>query len=72
MPHLTDRTSSGFCVWFTGLSSAGKSTLAVELAGRLGGDGRRVSLFDGVGDPGAEREDRNANVMAMADRAVRF
>jgi sulfate adenylyltransferase len=37
----------GFCVWFTGLSSAGKSTIAEILAMLLMEHGRHVTLLDG-------------------------
>jgi sulfate adenylyltransferase len=37
----------GVCVWLTGLSGAGKSTIAGILAGRLERRGRPVTLLDG-------------------------
>jgi adenylylsulfate kinase len=37
----------GFTVWFTGLSGAGKSTIANLLAQRLKAMGKRVELLDG-------------------------
>ena len=37
----------GFCVWFTGLSSAGKSTIAEILATLLMEHGRHVTMLDG-------------------------
>ncbi|MGD9483606.1 adenylyl-sulfate kinase, partial [Streptomyces sp. TRM70308] len=47
-------TSQKFCtclpgatVWLTGLPSAGKTTIAHELAGRLRAEGRRVEVLDG-------------------------
>ncbi len=43
-PHSTDR---GCCIWLTGLSGAGKSTVAGILAARLEGRGRTVTLLDG-------------------------
>ena len=39
--------SRGFVVWFTGLSGAGKSTIANALKGELEGRGRHVELLDG-------------------------
>lgn len=39
--------SSGFTVWFTGLPSAGKSTLAALLANELNKRGQEVELLDG-------------------------
>jgi len=41
------RSHQGFCVWFTGLSGAGKSTTAEIVAVRLLESGRRVTLLDG-------------------------
>jgi sulfate adenylyltransferase len=41
------RHRQGFCVWFTGLSGAGKSTTAEILAVRLLEHGRQVTLLDG-------------------------
>ena len=39
--------NSGFTIWFTGLSAAGKSTLAEALAQRLQARGQRVEILDG-------------------------
>lgn len=65
--HPSDR--SGATVWFTGLPSAGKSTIAHALAEQLRGDGLRVQVLDGdeirphlSAGLGFSREDRNANV----------
>ncbi|MGC2236231.1 MAG: bifunctional sulfate adenylyltransferase/adenylylsulfate kinase [Pyrinomonadaceae bacterium] len=41
------RHRQGVCVWLTGLSGAGKSTVAEILTVMLSRYGRRVSLFDG-------------------------
>jgi len=41
------RHRQGFCVWFTGLSGAGKSTTAEILAVKLLEHGRQVTLLDG-------------------------
>jgi len=41
------RHKQGFCVWFTGLSAAGKSTTAEILTARLQEHGRQVTLLDG-------------------------
>lgn len=40
-------TETGATVWLTGLPSAGKTTIAYELAGRLRGEGHRVEVLDG-------------------------
>jgi adenylylsulfate kinase len=37
----------GFCLWFTGLSGAGKSTIAAIVAEELRTRGRRVEVLDG-------------------------
>jgi adenylylsulfate kinase len=59
----------GATVWFTGLPSAGKSTIAHALAERLRADGARVQVLDGdeirphlSAGLGFSREDRNINV----------
>ena len=41
------RYKQGFCIWFTGLSSAGKSTTAEILTVLLQEKGRQVTLLDG-------------------------
>ena len=41
------KTKRGFCVWFTGLPSAGKSTIADILAPMLMAKGKRVTMLDG-------------------------
>ena len=62
--------SSGLTVWFTGLPSSGKTTLAGALAKRLADEGHpRVELLDGdvarehlTRGLGFSREDRDENV----------
>ena len=39
--------TSGFTVWFTGMSASGKSTLAQGLANRLRRLGKMVDVLDG-------------------------
>jgi sulfate adenylyltransferase len=63
------RASRGFCVWFTGLSGAGKSTVAEILTVMLSAFGRRVSLLDGdivrtnlSAGLGFDKKGRDANV----------
>ncbi|HEY3869043.1 MAG TPA: adenylyl-sulfate kinase [Actinocrinis sp.] len=62
-------TRNGATVWLTGLPSAGKSTLAGALAGRLAQAGRPAEILDGdemrralCSDLGFSKEDRNTNV----------
>ena len=63
---VTDR---GATVWLTGLPSAGKTTVARALAGRLTDEGHRVEVLDGdeiraflSAGLGFSREDRHTNV----------
>ena len=65
------RTAAGATVWLTGLPSAGKTTLATALAGRLSGaervenlDGDEVREFLSKG-LGFSREDRDTNVLRI-------
>ncbi len=59
----------GFCVWFTGLPSSGKSTIADQLAILLRERGRRLTMLDGdvvrthlSRGLGFTREDRDINI----------
>ena len=63
------RHKQGFCVWFTGLSAAGKSTTAEILTVLLQEFGRQVTLLDGdvvrhnlSRGLGFSREDRDLNI----------
>jgi sulfate adenylyltransferase len=63
------RHEQGFCVWFTGLSGAGKSTTAEILTELLLERGRRVTLLDGdvvrthlSKGLGFSKEDRDTNI----------
>ena len=67
---------SGFCVWFTGLPCAGKSTLAEQLAQDLQARGMDVVIFDGdavrtnlSADLGFSRAHRHANALRVATLA---
>jgi sulfate adenylyltransferase len=62
----------GVCVWFTGLSAAGKSTIAEILANLLTDHGRSVTLLDGdvvrthlSKGLGFSKEDRDANILRI-------
>jgi adenylyl-sulfate kinase len=65
--------SSGFTVWFTGMSLAGKSTLAQALANRLRRLGKLIDVLDGadveqmlgVGKAGT-KDERNAETRKLA------
>jgi sulfate adenylyltransferase len=59
----------GFCIWFTGLSGAGKSTIAEILAVLLMERGRQVTLLDGdvvrthlSKGLGFSKDDRDVNI----------
>ena len=63
------RHRQGFCIWFTGLSGAGKSTTADILTVRLLESGRQVTVLDGdvvrmllSKGLGFSREDRDSNI----------
>ncbi|MEE8584106.1 MAG: bifunctional sulfate adenylyltransferase/adenylylsulfate kinase [Acidobacteriota bacterium] len=63
------REKRGFCVWFTGLSGAGKSTTAEILTVLLLESGRQVTVLDGdvvrthlSKGLGFSRQDRDANI----------
>jgi sulfate adenylyltransferase len=63
------RDRQGVCIWFTGLSGAGKSTTAEVLTAKLLELGRRVTLLDGdvvrthlSKGLGFSKEDRDTNV----------
>ena len=40
--------STGQAIWLTGLSAAGKTTIANALSERLSAEGRRVEVLDGA------------------------
>ena len=63
------RHKQGVCIWFTGLSSAGKSTTAESLTSRLLELGRQVTLLDGdvvrthlSKGLGFDKQDRDTNI----------
>jgi len=62
----------GFCIWFTGLPSAGKSTIAEILAVMLMEQGRQATLLDGdvvrthlSKGLGFSKEDRDTNILRI-------
>jgi sulfate adenylyltransferase len=66
------RHQQGFCVWFTGLSGAGKSTTAELLVSKLLEHGRQVTVLDGdvvrtnlSKGLGFSKEDRDANILRI-------
>jgi adenylylsulfate kinase len=65
-------SGQGATIWLTGLPSAGKTTIAVELAERLRSEGHRVEVLDGdeireflSAGLGFGREDRHTNVQRI-------
>ena len=73
------RASRGATVWFTGLPSSGKSTIAAAVEEQLVGEGRPAYLLDGDnlrhglnGDLGFSAEDRTENVRRAGAVAVLF
>ena len=68
----TSSTNQGATIWLTGLSGAGKSTIAEALIVRLREAGHRVDILDGdevrqvlTADLGFSREDRFTNVQRI-------
>jgi adenylyl-sulfate kinase len=66
-------TTTGFTIWFTGLSGAGKSTISEEVKKRLQQHGRNVEILDGdlvrthlSKGLGFSREDRDTNIKRIA------
>ena len=61
--------STGYTVWFTGLSGAGKTTLSANVAAAIRDRGQRVEVLDGdvvrtnlSKGLGFSREDRDTNI----------
>jgi adenylylsulfate kinase len=70
---------TGFVVWLTGLSGAGKSTVAAKLAPALAERGHRVELLDGdeirqhlCQGLGFTRADRDANIARIGYVAAKL
>jgi len=68
-----DKGSPGFCVWLTGLPSAGKTTIARALTPRLAARGWEVELLDGdevrtglSADLGFDRKSRETHARRVA------
>jgi len=67
------RYKQGFCIWFTGLSCAGKSTIAKHLTNILQEYGRNPTVLDGdvvrthlSKGLGFSREDRDTNILRIS------
>jgi adenylyl-sulfate kinase len=66
----------GCVIWLTGLSAAGKSTIAVELEHELFGNGHQVTVLDGddirrglCSDLGYSPDDRKENIRRIGEVA---
>ena len=66
------RAKQGFCVWFTGLSGSGKSTIANALTSMLLERGRQATVLDGdvvrthlSKGLGFSKEDRDTNILRI-------
>ncbi len=66
------RYKQGVCIWFTGLSGAGKSTISEILTSKLLERGRQITLLDGdvvrthlSKGLGFSREDRDTNILRI-------
>lgn len=73
MSLIASKRDRGFVVWLTGLSGAGKSTIAEALAPILRAEGRKVEILDGdvvrtnlSRELGFSREHRDWNVARIA------
>jgi adenylyl-sulfate kinase len=71
--HDSPRHSPGVTIWLTGLSGAGKSTIATALAERLRAQGLRTEVLDGdevrenlSQGLGFSRADRDTNIRRIA------
>ena len=67
------RNKQGFCIWFTGLSGAGKSTIAKRLTNMLAEYGRNPTVLDGdvvrthlSKGLGFSKEDRDTNILRIS------
>jgi sulfate adenylyltransferase len=67
------RHKQGFCIWFTGLSGAGKSTIAKRLVNMLNEYGRNPTVLDGdvvrthlSKGLGFSKEDRDTNILRIS------
>ncbi len=66
------RTPQGFVIWFTGMPSAGKSSIADALTVMLNGSGRQLTVLDGDAvrthlskGLSFSREDRDINILRI-------
>jgi sulfate adenylyltransferase len=72
MEMYPPRHKQGFCLWFTGLSGSGKSTIAQIVTSMLMEHGRQVTVLDGdvvrthlSKGLGFSRDDRDTNILRI-------
>jgi bifunctional enzyme CysN/CysC len=72
LTRVAPHDGRGVVLWLTGLSSAGKSTIAEELSDRLRAAGKKVEVLDGdtvrqrlCQDLGFSKQDRDENVQRI-------
>ena len=70
---MADQTETGFCLWFTGLSGSGKSTITTHLVKELRRRGSKLEVLDGdvvrenlSKGLGFSKEDRDTNIRRIA------
>ena len=70
---MTDGGDKGFCLWFTGLSGSGKSTITTHLVKELRKRGSKLEVLDGdvvrenlSKGLGFSKEDRDTNIRRIA------
>jgi len=70
---MSDAGEKGFCLWFTGLSGSGKSTITTHLVKELRKRGSKLEVLDGdvvrenlSKGLGFSKEDRDTNIRRIA------
>jgi adenylylsulfate kinase len=70
---MTAETDKGFCLWFTGLSGSGKTTITNHLVKELRRRGSKIEVLDGdivrqnlSKGLGFSKEDRDTNIRRVA------
>ena len=70
---MADTDEKGFCLWFTGLSGSGKSTITTHLVKELRKRGSKLEVLDGdvvrenlSKGLGFSKEDRDTNIRRIA------
>jgi adenylylsulfate kinase len=70
---MADTNEQGFCLWFTGLSGSGKSTITTHLVKELRKRGSKLEVLDGdvvrenlSKGLGFSKEDRDTNIRRIA------